>query len=124
MAIAQDKCVKEQDSILHKLVYKYTDIPPSTVGGMEKLGRTLTKNFKYPPGDADYAGRVIVAFVVEPNGKIDGLRTIKDPSGNKLIFAKQLYKIAAMLKWKPGTCNGKKVPAMFFLPANIDIAEQ
>ncbi|MEO6631227.1 MAG: energy transducer TonB [Mucilaginibacter sp.] len=116
-----DKHLK--DTILHKFVYTFTDVMPSPEGGLQNLFKQLSKKLKYLPGDVDYAGKVIVAFVIEPNGKIDGERVIRDPSGSKRIFCKQIFEVVKTIKWKPGTLNGKAVPVLYKLPVVIDLSE-
>jgi hypothetical protein len=118
----KSKCPGIQDTLLHKFVYKTVDSAPQPVGGMKTIFKLISKNFKYP-GDADYTGRVIVAFVIEPNGSIDGQRTIYDPSGNNHLFSKQLLDILSTVKWKPGYCSGESVPVLYAFPLNIDIQE-
>ena len=125
-ANAQSKksiCPGFQDTVLHKFVYKVTDVIPEPQGGLEKIFKLINKNLKYPSGDAGYPGRVIVAFVIEPDGSIDGQRTINDPSGRKHVFSKQLLDILGSVKWKPGYCNGKAVPVLYLFPVTIDIGE-
>ncbi|MCO5949663.1 energy transducer TonB [Mucilaginibacter flavidus] len=112
-----------QDSLVHKLVYIYAEQLPEPKGGMTTLFKQVTKKLKFPAGDADYAGRVIVAFVIEPDGKIDGERVIRDPSGNQQIFSKQIFQIIKTIKWRPARRNGKAVPFLYTLPISIDITE-
>ena len=116
-------CSGFQDSLLHKFVYKTADSAPQPEGGTQAIAKLLNKNFKYPPGEAYYSGRVIVAFVVETTGKIDGKRTIYDPSGHDHLFSKQLLDILSTIKWKPGLCNGEPVPVLYSFPLRIDIGE-
>jgi len=119
----KSKCSGIRDTLLHKFVYKIVDSAPQPVGGMKTIFKLISKNFKYPPGDADYTGWVIVAFVIEPNGSIDGQRTIYDPSGNDHLFSKQLLGILSTVKWKPGYCSGEAVPVLYTFSLNIDIQE-
>ncbi|MEP6610436.1 MAG: energy transducer TonB [Mucilaginibacter sp.] len=112
-----------QDTILHKFVYTFTEAMPVPEGGLQDFFKQLSKKLKFPQGDADYGGRVIVAFVIEPNGKIDGERVIREPSGNKQIFSKQIFAIVKTIKWKPAKRNGKAVPFLYTLPITIDIGE-
>lgn len=116
----KNTCEGRQDSILHKFVYTKVDEAAEPIGGLDTLGKLITKKFKYPPGDACYWGRVIVTFVIESNGSIDGKRIIRDPSGDKQLFGKQILNIINMVKWKPAKCNGQPIPCFYTLPINID----
>jgi hypothetical protein len=117
------KCRGFQDTLLQKFVYRVVDQPPVIVGGMETLYKKLAKFFKYPKGASDYNGKVQVAFVIEPNGKIDGKRTIYDPSGKEHLFSKQIFSIIDHIKWQPGRCDKKVVPVLYILPVTIDFEE-
>lgn len=66
---AKPPCPQILDSVLHKVIYTGLDKIPEPVGGMPLLNKTLMQKLKYPSGDIDYFGKVIVAFVVEANGK-------------------------------------------------------
>jgi len=115
------KCTGFQDTLLHKFVYKTTDVPPKPVGGNETINKAITKYFKYP--DEDVSGKVLVAFVVETNGTIDGKRVIYDPTRKDCLFSKQLLTILDKVKWQPGMCNGEDVPCLYVFPLNVDLVE-
>jgi hypothetical protein len=122
----QDKkfnCQGFQDTLLHKFVYKTADVLPQPVGGVEAISKAIDRNFKFPSGDVDFSGKVQVAFVVEPDGTIDGKRTIYDPSGKDSLFSKQLLNILNNTKWKPALCNGTKVPCLYIFPLNITLQD-
>jgi len=123
-AEAQDKKPTSfQDTLLHKVVYLSAEQLPEPQGGLEALLKQLTKTIRYPPGDVDFVGKVIVAFVIEPNGKIDGERVIREPSGDKQIFSKQIFEVVKAIKWKPARRNAKAVPFLYTLPVTIDLTE-
>ena len=90
---------------------------------MKTIVKLINKDFKYPHDGIDYSGRVLVAFVVETNGTIDGKRVIYDPAGNDRLFSKQLLDILSSVKWKVGLCNGESVPCLYTFPLNIDLQE-
>jgi len=113
-------CVGFKDTVLHKFVYKTTDVPPEPVGGFESINKLISKNFK-PDGES--FGRIVVAFVVETNGTIDGKRTLHDPFGKNGSASKQLLNILTKVTWQPGVCNGRKVPCLQVFPLNIDLGE-
>ncbi|WP_295795628.1 energy transducer TonB [Mucilaginibacter sp.] len=96
---------------------------PRPKSGLETLIKQLSKTIRFPAGEAEYEGRVIVAFVIEPNGKIDGERVIREPSGDKQIFSKQIFEVVKSIKWKPAKRNGKAVPFLYTLPVTIDVGE-
>jgi len=123
--VAQNKkpnCPAVKDSLLHKFVYTQADKTAAPEGGIEGLYRVMAKNLRYPEDGTDYESRVIIAFVVEPNGKVDGKRVIKE-FGTEKIFSKQLFKILDSIKWSPAICNGRAVPFLTMLPIGVGLSE-
>ncbi|WP_158642845.1 energy transducer TonB [Mucilaginibacter ginsenosidivorax] len=100
-------------------VYDSVEKPPEPVGGLGDLTRLISRNLKFPNTCADYAGKIIVNFVIEPDGSIDNKTVMRDPSGDKHLFADQVFKIIESVKWKPGRLNGKPVATWYALPLTI-----
>jgi hypothetical protein len=119
----KNTCEGSQDSILHKFVYTTVDVMPEPQNGLKTLSDSLMKHLKYPTNKGDFQGKVIVAFVIEPDGKIDGERVIRNLFGNDFTFSRQLFKIAKSIKWQPGLCKAKPVPVLYTLPINMGIQE-
>lgn len=125
-SFAQSKkriCEGKQDSILHKFVYTKADVMPEPQNGLKTLSDSLMKHLKCPTNKGDFQGKVIIAFVIEPDGKIDGQRVIRNLFGSDFTFSQQLFKIVKSIKWKPGLCKGKPVPVLYSLPINMGIQE-
>jgi transcriptional regulator NrdR family protein len=120
--VKKSECSGFQDSVLHKSVYRVVDQQPEPIGGIEKLLMEISKRLKYT-GESDFGSRVIVAFVVEPDGKIDGERVIRGPSAKGETLTGQIFKIIKTFKWKPGKCFGKAVPVLYTLPIIVDLSE-
>ncbi|WPU93266.1 energy transducer TonB [Mucilaginibacter sabulilitoris] len=120
---SKNTCKGKQDSILHKFVYTTVDIMPEPQNGLKTLSDSLMKHLKYPTNKGDFQGKVIIAFVIEPDGKIDGQRVIRNLFGSDFTFSQQLFKIVKSFKWEPGLCKGKPVPVLYPLPINIGIQE-
>lgn len=112
-------CIGKTDSTLHKFVYTSVDQMPEPEGGFEKLITFLLKNIKVPANSNDYFGTVIVSFVVESNGKLNRLRIVRDASPDHKI-GKQFFKLAKMVKWKSGLCNGVAVPVVYSIPLRFE----
>jgi len=117
-------CTLVQDSILHKAIYTTFQQMPEPIGGMRALTKAIFKQLKYPPGDAFYEGRIIVAFVIQANGRIAGERVFREPSGKRHLFSDQVFKIVRGFKWKPARCNNKPVASLYVLPVKISIQDQ
>lgn len=113
------ECSSFTDSVLHKTVYRSAEEPPYPVRDIMDLLHHISNNFHITKNPQEY-GRVLVAMVIEPDGKIDGQRVIRDPSGSEQLWGKQVLKLAAQMKWVPGKCNGKAVPVLYFIPFTVD----
>ena len=124
LASAQRKegnCPHVLDSVTKKLVFTFVDKMPEPIGGQDKMLRYISKNLK--PDSADLSTRIIVGFIIEKDGNIDGGRIIKDNSSRR-ITAKRLLDLLKMVKWIPGSCNRKNVAVLYELPMTIDYSDQ
>lgn len=72
----------------------------------------------------DSFGRIIFAFVVEPNGKIDGERVVRSPVGRVDSLAKEFFNTMRSVKWRAGKCGGKYVLMLYLFPITIDITSR
>jgi protein TonB len=107
--------------IIRDDVVDFPDIEPEFQGGEEARMRFLNDNVKYP----DYAikmqidGRVVVSFVVEPDGSISNvkiLRSVADCLDNEALRVAKL-----MPKWRPGMQKGKAVRARYMMPITFTL---
>lgn len=90
-------------------------------GEMAGLMQWLANNIRYPEDahHADVQGRVIVRFVVMPDGSVTDAQVIKSvyPS----LDQEALRVIMAMPKWQPAENGGKKVASYFHLPITFKL---
>jgi len=117
-------CQTETDSITKQIVYTVVDIEPANEGGKSKLAREfekITLSNKFPVDSLKYDSRVIVAFIVDSNGKVRDERLIRDKT--KYVGAEML-KIIRSFNWSPGKCNGETVPVLVKQELVIDLAEK
>ncbi|NHA07907.1 TonB family protein [Mucilaginibacter sp. HC2] len=119
----ENKCEGKQDTLLHKFVYTKVDEVPEPEGGIVSLNGVIGKNLRFPPGENHYAGSTIVTFVVEPDGSIDGTRVLRDSSGDKQFFGKQVLNIVSKVKWKPGKCGDQPVACLYSIPVHFGSSE-
>ena len=97
-------------------VYDAVEQMPEFPGGMPAMMEFLQTNIKYPK-DAikqNVGGRVMVMFVVEPDGSLSNVRVARKvfPS----LDAEAVRVVKAMPKWKPGKEKGRAVRVNFTLP--------
>ena len=97
-------------------VFDMVEQMPSFPGGQGALMAYLGKNIKYPTiaQENGTQGRVIIQFVVEPDGSISNVTVARgvDPYLDK----EAVRVVKAMDKWIPGKQNGKAVRVKFTVP--------
>ena len=95
--------------------------PPSFPGGNAALMSWLSSNIHYPPvaEENGIQGRVVVSFVVEPDGSITNVQVVRgvDPSLDK----EAVRVTKAMPKWQPGKQNGQAVRVKYNLPVTFKL---
>jgi periplasmic protein TonB len=80
------------------------------------LHKYISQNIRYPEADrkAGREGKVYLQFVIEKDGTISNITTIK--SASETMDAEAIRVIESMPKWKPAKQNGKPVRLKFTLP--------
>ncbi|RYE17594.1 MAG: TonB family protein, partial [Sphingobacteriaceae bacterium] len=96
---------------------------PSFPGGEVAFGNYLAKNIRYPKEakDQKITGRVIVTFVVEKDGKLSGLKVLRDIGGG--CGAEAIRVLNESPDWNPGIQNGKPVRVAYTMPVNFTLAD-
>jgi protein TonB len=110
-----DKKVKTPDLEDVENVEKI-DEQPEYPGGYEAMMRFIAKNMKYPKAAVKQkiSGTVYVQFVVDRDGSVTDVRTLKGVSDECDREAERV--ISRMPKWKPGKLNGENVAVRFVVP--------
>lgn len=85
-------------------------------GGDAECFKWLSEHIKYPSicQEQGVQGRVIVAFVVNRDGSIVDVKTVRSPDPNLSKEAERVVKL--MPKWKPARQGNKTVRSRFNLP--------
>ena len=101
------------DPDIFEVVEKMPEFPN---GGMAGLMQYLSQNIRYPEAakNAGKQGRVTVQFVVEKDGSISNVSTLRgvEPDLDK----EAVRVISEMPKWKPGTQRGEAVRVRYTVP--------
>lgn len=113
-------CIMEVDTLTN-LEYVITpDKVPTVEGGMQALYKEISKRIKYPhTSEYPIDSKVVVAFIVDADGKIKGTRVIKNIRVTNL--GAQLLDIIDDLNWTPGYCDGNPVATLHVIPLIIDV---
>ncbi len=102
-------------------VWEVVEQQPSFPGGPSALMQWLSSNIHYPPvaEENGIQGRVVVSFIVEPNGTISNVQVVRgvDPSLDK----EAVRVCKAMPKWQPGMQNGQAVRVKYNLPVTFKL---
>lgn len=85
-------------------------------GGEQACRKWLADNIKYPKDcmKKKIEGRVLVSYVVEKDGSITDVKTMKSPHSSLSKEAERVVK--AMPKWVPARFDGKVIRSRYFLP--------
>ena len=83
------------------------------------MKRYLELNTRYPEEakNAGILGRVLIGFIVETNGSIDGVTVLRPV--HPLLDAEAVRVISAMPRWSPGLVDGKPVKTRVKLPVTF-----
>lgn len=92
-------------------VFQFAEKVASFPGGEAAFFKYIRDNIKYPKEekDASKQGTVYVSFVVEKDGSITNVETLKGVPGAPGLSKEAERVIASMPKWIPGEMNGKPV---------------
>lgn len=103
--------VNDNDSI-YNVVSENAEFP----GGDVALSDWMRKNMKYPEEcrKQGIQGRVVISFVVNKDGSIVDLETVRSP--HPALAEEGLRVVKSMPKWKPAKENGKVVRSRFNVP--------
>ena len=97
-------------------IFTIVEEQPSFPGGEAALMEFLGKNISYPPmaKESGIQGTVFVTFVVEPDGSVSNVKTLRGIGGG--CDEEAIRVVKNMPKWKPGKQRGKPVRVQFNLP--------
>ena len=102
-------------------VYEVVEQMPTFPGGDAALMKYLAENIKYPVSaqKAKEQGRVVVQFIVEKDGTVTGVKTVR--SVTPALDAEAVRVIKAMPKWTPGKQGGQLVRVRYNVPVSFKL---
>ena len=102
-------------------VFDVVEDMPQYPGGMQALLSYLQENITYPKDaqEKKISGRVLVTFIVEKDGSISSVETVKSVFPSLDEEAVRIVK--GMPNWKPGKQNGKVVRVKYTLPISFSL---
>ncbi|TAJ15427.1 energy transducer TonB [Marinilabiliaceae bacterium JC017] len=92
---------------------------PEFPGGETGLMTYISKNVKYPIvcQENGVQGKVYVSFVIDEQGKVSNVRSLRSPDAN--LEREALRVIKSLPDWKPGMQRGKPVKVSFQVPVSF-----
>jgi uncharacterized protein len=116
----KDKKVTQNASSSEDQIFMVAQSAPEYPGGYNEMIAFINKNVTHPKSATDDKkhGTVYVEFVVEKDGTLSRIRTIKGLSADYDREAERI--VSLMPKWKPGKENNKYVTVRFVLPIKFE----
>ncbi len=117
VAVQVIEFVEEEEEVEEEEIFVIVENMPSFQGGdINKFREYINQNLRYPEIAAENGiqGRVILSFVVEPNGSVSNVRILRgvDPALDK----EAIRVVQSSPKWVPGSQRGKPVRVSFNIP--------
>ena len=113
-----EKAVESSDpkKVFTGKVYEIVEDMPTFPGGVTELMNYLSKNTHYPAVTKrdGIQGRVVVSFIVEPDGSISNVKLVRSVDAN--LDREALRVVSEMPNWTPGKQGGNKVRVRYSLP--------
>ena len=108
--------LKEENSLIEETPFVVVEHMPEFPGGIKALQEFLAKNTQYPSAakETGIQGTVYLYFVVEKDGSISGIKTLRGIGGGCSQEAERV--LSMMPKWKPGNQFGKPVRVSYNVP--------
>lgn len=117
-AASESKVTKSSaNSATKETVYDVVEINPVFPGGEIALLNYLRDNLKYPEGQGDKQGRVVVRFVVTKTGEVGDVSIIR--SLGKPFDDEAIRVVKSLPPFTPGMMKGKPVAVYYVLPINF-----
>jgi len=108
--------LEEENSLAEEIPFVAVEKMPEFPGGINALREFLAKNTDYPDAakETGIQGTVYLYFVVEKDGSISGIKTLRGIGGGCTEEAERV--LSMMPKWKPGNQFGKPVRVSYNVP--------
>ena len=106
----------EEKSLIEETLFIVVEHMPEFPGGIKALQEFLARNTVYPRAASEIGiqGTVYLYFVVEKDGSISNIKTLRGIGGSCNEEAERVLSI--MPKWKPGNQFGKPVRVSYNVP--------
>lgn len=104
-------------------IYNFVSLenPPKYPGGIAAFYKFMINNLKYPAlaKEKNIQGNVHVSFVVEKDGSLSDVKTVRSLGYGTDEEAIRVIKLAG--NWNPGTADGKPVRVRYNIPVRFKL---
>ncbi len=96
-------------------VFEVVEEQPRPAGGMEAFYKFVGKELHYPSEakEQGIGGRVYVQFIVDEQGQVSEVKTVKGVGAG---LDKEAERVIKLSKWDPGTQRGRPVKVRMIMP--------
>jgi TonB family protein len=117
----KETTVQQPNKETNRKIYQTVEQMPEFPEGTQALMQYIRSHLQPPPDSIRnrIQGRVIVRFVVEPDGTITNAEVIKGL--HPFCDREAIRLIESMPQWIPGKHNGIAVPVYFYIPVSFTI---
>jgi len=98
-------------------VFTYVEEMPEFPG--DSLIKFIKSAINYKNLDPEKMGKVYISFIVEKDGSITNIESVKDIQGAPEFTKEAIRVISLMPKWKPGKMNGRAVSVKMIEPVSF-----
>lgn len=111
----------KMEVVAQDTIYDVCETLPSFPGGVNEMIKFISDEVKYPKKEKDQGvtGTVYIGFIVQENGKIKDVKSLKKI--NKAFEAEAERVIKLMPNWIPGEHEGEKVNVRYTMPINFQL---
>jgi len=108
--------LEDEKSVVEEAPFVIVEKMPEFPGGIDAMQEFLAKNIEFPTAATEIGirGTVYLYFVVEKDGSITHIKTLRGIGGGCDEEAERV--ISKMPKWNPGNQRGKPVRVSFNIP--------
>ncbi|MBS7566618.1 M56 family metallopeptidase [Mucilaginibacter sp. Bleaf8] len=119
LAEATDNNIKQTNE-----VFTSVEQVPEFEGGMEKFYRYIAQHIRYPKlaYESNVQGRAIITFVVEKDGSLSNIHSLRDPGAG--LGDEAIRVMAQSPRWMPGRQNGKTVRVQYTVPILFTLQDE
>lgn len=112
---AQKTVVADKNQKVYEMVEQMPEFP----GGTDAMIQYMMESMKYPEDakSQKLEGRVVVNFVVEPDGSVNEVQVVKPVYAS--LDQEAVRVVSAMPRWIPGRQKGVAVRVKFTMPVTF-----